>query len=85
MVVMSVSEHLAVLRAYKEDKGCKDCGYKYPHFILEFDHKPGYRKLDNVYRVLKRYGIEMAWKEIRKCDVVCSNCHKIRTNDREES
>jgi len=85
MVVMSVSEHLAVLRAYKEDNGCTDCGYKYPHFILEFDHKPGYRKLDNVYRVLRKYGIEMAWKEIRKCDVVCSNCHKIRTNDREES
>lgn len=81
---MSVSEHLAVLRAYKEDSGCVDCGHKYPHFILEFDHKPGYRKLDNVYRVLKKYGIEMAWKEVRKCDVVCSNCHKIRTNEREE-
>lgn len=73
------SEYLPIIRGYKEDSGCVDCGSKYPHYMLEFDHRPEHRKLDNVYRVLKKYGIDMAWKEIAKCDVVCANCHKIRT------
>jgi hypothetical protein len=50
--------------------------------MLEFDHRPGEKKLDNVYRVLKKYGLEKAMEEIRKCDVVCANCHKHRTHHR---
>jgi hypothetical protein len=78
------SEYLPIIRQYKEDNGCADCRHKYPHYMLEFDHRPEHRKLDNVYRVLKKYGIDMAWKEISKCDVVCANCHKIRTWTRAE-
>ena len=70
-------------QAYKEAKGCFDCKTKYPHYILEFDHRPGTRKIDVVYRVLKRLGEDAAWKEVKKCDVVCSNCHKQRTYERE--
>jgi hypothetical protein len=51
--------------------------------MLEFDHRPEYKKLDNVYRVLKKYGLEKAMEEIKKCDVVCANCHKHRTHHRE--
>jgi hypothetical protein len=70
-------------QAFKEANGCLDCGVKYPHYILEFDHRPGTRKIDIVYRVLKRLGEDAAWKEVGKCDVVCSNCHKQRTYERE--
>jgi hypothetical protein len=45
---------------------------------------PGFQKIDVVYRVLRNYGEEMAWKEVAKCEVVCSNCHKIRTYQREQ-
>lgn len=70
---------------YKEKMGCFDCKVKYPHYILEFDHRPGVKKVDIVYRVLKKFGRDAAWKEVRKCDVVCSNCHKERTYLRERS
>ena len=50
--------------------------------MLEFDHRPEHKKLDNVYRVLKKYGLEKAMEEIKKCDVVCANCHKHRTYHR---
>jgi hypothetical protein len=50
--------------------------------MLEFDHRPEEKKLDNVYRVLKKYGLEKAMEEIKKCDVVCANCHKHRTHHR---
>jgi hypothetical protein len=84
MVLMSITEQLPALQKYKEDQGCSDCGLNYPHFILEFDHRPGERKFGNVYRVLKKYGSDKAWAEVKKCDVVCSNCHKLRTHGREQ-
>jgi hypothetical protein len=74
---------LQELHLLKEKRGCFDCRNKFPHYVLEFDHRPGEIKIDNVTRVLKNYGTEMAWKEVAKCDVVCSNCHKVRTYTRE--
>lgn len=74
---------LEELHLLKEKRGCFDCRNKFPHYVLEFDHRPGEIKIDNVTRVLKNYGAEMAWKEVSKCDVVCSNCHKVRTYMRE--
>jgi len=71
------------IHLYKESHGCFDCKNKFPHYVLEFDHKPEYDKIDVVYRVLRTYGPEAAWAEVAKCDVVCSNCHKIRTYMRE--
>ena len=84
IVVMTVTQHLEELRQYKERHGCADCNIEFPHYVLEFDHRPGTKKLGNVYHVLKKYGIDRAREEIKKCDVVCSNCHKIRTHNRQE-
>ena len=73
---------IEAIQAYKERMGCIDCGEDYPHFILEFDHRPEFKKFGIVTRILKKYGPDKAWEEIAKCDVVCSNCHKTRTHDR---
>jgi hypothetical protein len=75
---------LEELHLYKEKNGCADCRNHFPHYVLEFDHKPEYQKIDVVYRVLRTYGPEAAWAEVRKCDVLCANCHKIRTYQREQ-
>lgn len=81
---MTITQYLPALQKHKEDNGCADCGTFYPHYVLEFDHRPGVKKFGNVYHVLKKYGVEKAWAEVAKCDVVCSNCHKIRTYKRQE-
>jgi hypothetical protein len=78
-----IAKVLQDLHLFKEKKGCTDCRQHFPHYVLEFDHKPEFQKIDVVYRVLRNMGPEMAWKEVAKCDVVCSNCHKIRTYQRE--
>lgn len=75
---------LEEIHLYKEKHGCSDCRNIFPHYILEFDHRPEHKKIDNVYRVLRAYGEQAAWKEIKKCDVVCANCHKLRTYQREQ-
>ena len=68
------------LRDFKESRGCLDCGKFYPYFILEFDHIRG-TKFKNVAE-LSTYSDKKLQEEIDKCDVVCSNCHRYRTNAR---
>ena len=60
--------------------GCLDCGNKDVR-VLEFDHRDPNCKRDNVSRML---GLGCGWatilKEVEKCDIVCANCHRIRTS-----
>ncbi len=63
---------------YKMEKGCLDCGYKKHHSALEFDHIKGKKTINICFAK----SIGQAKKEIEKCEVVCSNCHRIRTWER---
>jgi hypothetical protein len=44
-------EVLEELHLFKEKLGCFDCRNKFPHYVLEFDHRPGENKIDNVIRL----------------------------------
>lgn len=66
------------LQDYKQQHGCMDCKEDYPYYILEFDHRPEHEKLFNLSQS-KGYSLEQIKAEISKCDVVCSNCHRLRT------
>jgi hypothetical protein len=73
---------LAYIQAIKLERGCTDCGYNAHPSALEFDHLPGFTK---EYRVATMSGGSTKVKidaEIAKCEVVCANCHRIRTADR---
>lgn len=65
----------------KVERGCTDCGYNTNAVALDFDHLPGSVKL---YRVCTMAGMsrELIDAEIAKCEVVCANCHRIRTANR---
>lgn len=64
-------------------KPCMDCGKKYPPYVMDFDHRENEKKELLVSKV-GAYGMPALLREIQKCDVVCSNCHRIRTHDRKE-
>lgn len=67
---------------YKLAMGCVDCGYaKHPN-ALEFDHRPGTDKKFNIGEKVGSRTRTSIWEEIAKCDVVCANCHAIRTAER---
>lgn len=69
------------VRAIKEASPCKDCGKKYPHYVMDFDHLVD--KTANISRLVINFNsIESIQKEIDKCELVCSNCHRIRTWNR---
>jgi hypothetical protein len=61
--------------------GCIDCGYNGHPMALEFDHKPGSKKVKCVGQ-LARHPWHVVLTEIAKCDVVCANCHRVRTANR---
>lgn len=78
------SEIRAIIGKIKEESGCIDCKIKYPYFILEFDHVRGV-KFDNIGFMVTSSTIEEILEEIKKCDIVCSNCHRVRTQNRKKS
>lgn len=69
------------LAAIKNTSGCIDCGSMYPHYVLDFDHVRG-TKIDNLSFMARWYSIEDIDKELSKCEIVCANCHRQRTHQR---
>lgn len=58
---------------------CMDCGIRYPSYVMDFDHRDPSTKRFSIGRQVASYGIDALRAEIAKCDVVCANCHRIRT------
>lgn len=59
---------------------CIDCGNKDVR-VLDFDHRDGVEKVGNISEMIHRSSLKSIVLEIRKCDVRCANCHRIRTGE----
>ena len=57
---------------------CMDCKKIFPPYVMDFDHRDKSTKRFNVALML-RQGWDKIKEEIDKCDIVCANCHRIRT------
>jgi hypothetical protein len=69
-----------VVREAKAGRPCADCRIAYPHYVLDFDHRPGEEKTANINVLAKRGAAVSALRqEMAKCDIVCANCHRKRT------
>ena len=75
--------NLKKVQDIKVAAGCVDCGYDKHPTALHFDHLPEFEKYDDISGMVRD---GLAWsrvlEEIGKCEVVCANCHAIRTADR---
>lgn len=69
-------ERRAMLDALK-NVPCMDCGGRFPPVAMDFDHVRGVKLFD----VSQNWSLpkERVMEEIAKCEVVCANCHRIRT------
>ena len=66
----------------KETTPCADCGNYFPPYVLDHDHVEG-DKVANIAKIVSQgLGMKKLTKELKKCEVVCSNCHRIRTHAR---
>ena len=57
--------------------GCFVCGYNTNARALQFDHV-GIKKREVSKLVMNK--IKILYKEIRKCRILCANCHIINTD-----
>lgn len=72
-------KHAEYLFEFFSERSCVDCGEGDP-VVLEFDHLR-----DKRFDILQGLS-DRTWQEIRdeiaKCEVVCANCHRLRTAHR---
>jgi hypothetical protein len=60
---------------------CSDCKRRFPAVCMDFDHVRGEKDFD-VSTAGRWTSIAVLEAEIAKCEVVCSNCHRLRTEYR---
>jgi hypothetical protein len=69
-------------RSLKEGKPCTDCGGVFHQCAMTWDHLPGTDKRSEVSTLLQRHSRRQILAEIAKCELVCANCHAVRTYNR---
>lgn len=63
-----------------KQKPCAECGNSYPPYVMDFDHRDSTTKRGHISDPKIRFSkLEKLLAEIKKCDVVCANCHRERT------
>jgi hypothetical protein len=82
-------KRIAILREAVNDikkKPCLDCGRSLPYYVMHFDHLDGSIKDGNVsHMVSQGIALQKILDEIAKCELVCANCHGIRTYQRNKA
>lgn len=84
------NQYLKNMREYRQtrqvlidrlkDRPCQDCGLRFPVVCMQFDHVDGIKEFD--VSVGTSRSIERLLEEATKCEIVCANCHCIRTFNR---
>jgi formate dehydrogenase assembly factor FdhD len=76
------AELVAWYQALKSRVPCADCGGMFHHAAMTWDHLPGATKVADVSSLLQRHNRKLILAEIAKCELVCANCHAVRTFQR---
>ena len=95
----TVKHRQRCVNAYKVSNGCATCGYNRHPASICFDHidnasksehvKNGYSKRSSaggMYKLYsKKHSIDELISEIRKCRLLCHNCHMEKTHHKIKS
>ena len=69
------------IRNIKENNPCSDCGKYYAYYVMHFDHI--FEKNGSIANMARAsLSLKRIQQEIDGCELVCSNCHAIRTHER---
>lgn len=77
----SLKDRRQKLNLLKLDRCCYDCGGMFPPEAMQWDHIPGKEKFFEV-GTGERRKLSEVMDEIAKCQLVCANCHAVRTVSR---
>lgn len=69
-----------VVNELKRNKPCHDCGKSFHPIAMDYDHINPAEKEDDVAMLIDLcVSMKRITDEIAKCELVCANCHRIRT------
>ena len=63
----------------KADHPCADCGQTFDPVAMQWDHLPGSEKAGSLSDLVKHGNRRLILEEIGKCELVCANCHAVRS------
>lgn len=61
---------------------CLDCKQKFSTECMDFDHVRGKKYRQIAVLVGAGHSVKKLLYEVSKCDLICSNCHRIRTKNK---
>ena len=70
--------------AFKSRLSCTKCGFNHIA-ALDFHHEDPTTKEGNVHRFVSNGQFARAYEEIKKCIVLCANCHRIHHHEEKQS
>lgn len=65
-----------------KDHPCLDCGGRFPSECMDFDHVRGVKRFNIANIGGSSMSVDVLFEEMAKCEIVCANCHRIRTKKR---
>jgi len=83
IIIMKTKEFTATrnrnfVKEYLKEHHCVDCGNS-NILVLDFDHVRG-EKITNISKMVSNgSSLRTLLREIEKCEIRCSNCHRIVT------
>lgn len=76
---VNITDHLRAIVIEAKSEPCDDCGQTFHFAAMDFDHRPGEIKVGTIAVLARSGNKQRLLDEMAKCDLVCSNCHRIRT------
>lgn len=74
--------NVKIIHQEKVNRGCECCGYDKHSCALDFDHLDPKNKIRDIAK-MHTTNLKMLYEEMDKCQVLCANCHRIKTHDLE--
>ena len=74
-----MKERRKLIDAIKLEQGCLLCGYNKHPVALDFDHINPIEKSFTIGTKYSSVSEELLLNEIKKCRVLCANCHRVET------
>lgn len=69
----------AWMSSLKEGVACADCGQVFPPWVMHWDHLPGHEKVACISELVGSRRRAITFMELEQCELVCANCHVLRT------
>jgi len=81
---LQVERARVFIQEYKAEQPCADCGGFFHFSAMDFDHLEDDKEFNIAEGVGRGYSVRKLKSEMSKCELVCSNCHRLRTWLRKE-